>query len=84
MREQIEALKDHADAFPHLIQIGGAIVGSEAVYLNLAFADGFQRVHAAQKSAFPGTGRADNTHDFLRLNVAADAAQNVAVAEALV
>ena len=59
-------------------------MGGKAVHLHLAFADGFQRVHAAQEGAFPGAGRADNTDHFLRFDIAADAAQNVAIAEALV
>ena len=84
VREQIEALKNHTNAFPHLIQVGRAIVSGIAVHLDFAFANGFQRVHAAQEGAFPGTGRPDDTNHFLWLNIAADAAQNVAVAEALV
>ena len=40
-------------------------------------------VHAAQEGAFPRAGWADDAHHFLRFNIAADAAQHVAVAEAL-
>ena len=59
------------------------VVGGKAVNHHLAFADRLQGVHAAQEGAFPRAGWADDAHHFLRFNIAADAAQHVAVAEAL-
>ena len=83
MREQVKALEHHANAFAHLVEVGSAVVSGKAVDHHLAFADRLQGIHAAQEGTFPRAGRADDAHHFLRFNIAADAAQHVAVAEAL-
>ena len=83
MREQVKALEHHANAFAHLVEVGSAVVSGKAVDHHLAFADRLQGIHAAQEGTFPRAGRADDAHHFLRFNIAANAAQHVAVAEAL-
>ena len=71
MREQIEALEHHAHFFTHFVDIGFAIQ-RRACYRDLAAGGFLQIVHAAQKRTLAGTGRANQCHHFLRLDMEVD------------
>ena len=80
MREEVEALEYHADFLTHLIDVGLA-VEDDAIDADLAGRRLFQVIHAAQQGALAGTGRTDDDHDFLFLDIEVNALQDLHLTE---
>src|SRR5260370_1237059 len=93
MREQIEALKDHADLgplsgnflFPQLIELSGglAIPDELPVDVQLAAVDLLQMVDAAKEGRLAGTGRADDAHDLAGVDLKINSLEYLKGSEAL-
>jgi len=81
VREKIEALKHHPDAGTQRVQVGFRIVNRITINHHFAAVGLFQRIQAAQESAFAGARRADDTHHFFLCDITRDAAQNVGFTE---
>ena len=80
MREEVEALEDHADFLAHLVDVGLA-VKHDAIDADLAGRRLLEVVHAAQQRALARTGRADDDDDFLLLDREVDALEHLDVAK---
>ena len=83
VREEVEALKDHADFRTQGVDVGAVVVHRNAVHQNAPARGFFQPVQAAQEGAFPRTRGANDTNDFGRADSAIDAAQHAQAAEVL-
>ena len=78
MREQVEALEDHANFLAHLVDVGLA-VEYDTVDADLAGGRLFEVVHAAQQRALARAGRPDDDDDFLLLDCEVDALEHLDV-----
>ena len=78
MREQVEALEDHADFLAHLVDVGLA-VEHDAVDADLAGSRLFEVIHAAQQCALARAGWPDDDDDFLLLDREVNALEHLDV-----
>src|SRR5690349_16488098 len=94
MREEVEALEDHADlgadarnallAILHDLAVGRLAVANQlTVYVELALVDLLEVVDAAQEGRLAGAARPDHDDDLALAHAHADAAQHLIVVERL-
>src|SRR5512145_2534950 len=83
MREQVEALKDDADALAQLAKIGHGIVDDLAVEYDPSLLDRLQPVDAAEHRALARAGASDHGDDFPSLDGERDAIEDGVGAVAL-
>ena len=81
VREQVEALEDHADGTADRLQVGGPDL--HTVRMDVAAIDRLQPVDAAQERALAGAGAADDGHHFAGLDVEVHPMQDCLLAIAL-
>ena len=94
VREEVEALEDHADRGPLARDLGLAVLDEAAVLLAVADElavdvdapglEGLEVVDAAQQGRLAGAAGAEEDDDFAAGDVDRDAAQDLGAAEALV
>src|SRR5512134_2824942 len=83
MREQVEALKDDADALAQLAQVRRRVVDRLAVEYDAPFLDRLQTVDAAKHRALSGARTADDRDDLASLDGKRDALEHGVGAVAL-
>ena len=81
--EEVELLKDHADAGAVARQVEARRADGLAAVLDRAAVGRFEAVHAAQQRGLAGAAGADDAHDLAGAHVEVDVAQHAVVAEGL-
>jgi hypothetical protein len=79
VRVEFKALKNHADIFPQLVQIGPGVAERYTVDKDLALLIGFQSVDAAQQGALARSARSANNYGLAALNCFIHVRQNLKI-----